>query len=236
MADITTCQQWYELNLAALRFREMHRAAGVPAVVIGLFVWRIPGLLGLRVRGGMVFPEKVTLMWDEPFDEIEERPEDEELADMGFRLLSSFELPEFSGNNITHLHQDEARTTYAEVVLTQAQGMTLAGVTLTSHLPGPVPVKTIRAWKASPLDRPEEFPVRCVPGPLRKMYKAHRACLDELGQKPAPTSREEFERTSAELYRVLAEHYIARGLWVEARPQLVKQLLREKGLKQARPS
>jgi hypothetical protein len=236
MADITTCQQWYELNLAALRFREMNRAAGIPAVVIGLFAWRIPALLGLRVPGGMVFPEKVTLMWDEPFDEIDERREDEELAELGFRLLSSFELPEFSGDNITHLHQDEARTTYAEVVLSRAKGMSMAGITLTSHLPGPVPVKTVRAWTASPLDRPEEFPVRRVPGSVKKMYRAHRDWLDELGQQPAQTSREEFERTSAELYRVLADHYIARGLWIEARPALVKQLLRDKGLKQARRS
>jgi hypothetical protein len=236
MADITTCQQWYELNMAALRFKEIERAAGVAGVVIGLFIWRLPGLLGLRVPGGMLFPEKVALMWDEPFDEIDEVTEDEQLADAGFRLLSSFELPEFSGDNITHLHQDEARTTYAEVVLSRAKGMSMSGITLTSHLPGPVPVKTIRAWTASPLDRPEEFPVRCVPGPVRKMYKAHRAWLDELGQKPALTSREEFERTSAELYRVLAEFYIARGLWIEARPHLVQQLLREKGLKRARGS
>jgi hypothetical protein len=235
MADITTCRQWYELNMAGLRFREIERAAGVAGVVIGLFLWRIPGLLGFRVRGGLLFPEKVTLMWDEPFDEIEEVTEDEQLAEMGFRLLSSFELPEFSGDNITHLHQDEARTTYAEVVLSRAKGMSMSAVTFTSHLPGPVPVKTIRAWKASPLDRPEEFPVRCVPGSLRKMYKAHRAWLDELGQQPAQTSRDEFERTSAELYRVLAEYYIARGLWIEARPELVKQLLRQKGLKLARP-
>jgi len=235
MADITTCEQWYELNLAALRFKEIDRAAGVAGVVIGLFIWRLPGLLGLRVPGGMLFPEKVTLMWDEPFDEIDEVTEDEQLADLGFRLLSSFELPEFSGDNITHLHQDKERTTYAEVILARAKGTSMSSVTLTSHLPGPVPVKTIRAWKASPLDRPEEFPpIRCVPGSLRKMYKAHRARLDELGQKPALTSREEFERTSAELYRVLAEYYIARGLWIEARPDLVKKLLREKGLKRAR--
>jgi hypothetical protein len=235
MADVTTCRRWYELNLAALRLREMYRADGVAAVGIGLFLWRIPGLFGARVRGGLLFPEAVTLMWEEPRDEVEE---DDRLLDLGLELLGAFELPEFSGDNITHLYHDADRTTYCEAVLSRARGMTRYGLTLSSHLPGPSPLllKTVRAWKSSPLDRPEAFPVRCVGGSVEAVYEAHRDWLADCGREPIPTSRKRFDETSARHYRMLRDVYVERGLWVEARPWLVKQLLRDKGLKRARPS
>jgi hypothetical protein len=234
MADVTKCRRWYELNLAALRLRELYRADGVAAVCIGLVIWRLPGLFGIRIPAGLLFPEKVTLMWEEPRDEVDE---DERLLDLGFELLGAFELPEFSGDNITHVYHDEERTTYAEVVFSRAKGMTGYSLTFSSHLPGPSPLllKTLRAWKSSPLDRPEEFPVRCVSGSLEAAYQAHRDWLDDCGQEPIRTSRNEFDRTSAEHYGMLRDVYVERGVWVESRPHLVKQLLRDKGLKRPKP-
>lgn len=235
MADVTKCRRWYELNLAALRLRELYRADGVAAVGIGLFLWRLPGLFGFRIPSGTLFPEKVTLMWEEPRDEVEE---DDRLLDLGFELLGAFELPEFTGDNLTQLYHDEERTTYCEVVYSRAKGMTGYALTFSSHLPGPSPllIKTVRAWKSSPLDRPREFPVRCVGGPLEAVYQAHRDWLAGCEREPMRTSRDRFDETSAAHYRMLRDVYVERGVWVEARPALVKQLLRDKGLKRAKPS
>src|SRR5262245_13646825 len=234
MADVTKCRQWYELNLAGLRLREVYRAAGPAGVLLGLFVWRIPGMLGARSPGGLLFPEDVTLLWDVPDEEV---AEDERLLDLGFEFLAAFELPEFSGDNLTTLYHDAERTTYCESVFSRAQGTSAAAMVFTSHLPGPSPVliKTVQTWKASPLDRPEEMPVQCVPGSLERAYDAHREWLRMLDQAPIRTSRDRFEKASAEHHRILSDFYAERGVWVEARPGLVKNLLRQKRLKPAKP-
>jgi hypothetical protein len=211
----------------------VYRAAGPSGAVFGLFMFNLPGLLGVRLPGGLLFPEDVTLIWDVPDEEIEE---DERLLDLGFEVLASFELPEFSGDNLTTLYHDAERTTFCEVIFTRAQGESAGGMVFSSHFPGPSPllVKTVLSWKASPLDRPEEMPVQCVPGPPEKAYEAHREWLGTLDQAPVRTSRDQFEKAGAEHYRMLCDLYVERGVWVKARPGLVTQLLRQKGLKRAR--
>jgi hypothetical protein len=235
MADVTKCRQWYELNLAALQLREVYRATGPIETVLGLFLWRIPGLLGVRMPAGLLFPEEVTLLWDVPRDEVEEN---EKLLDLGFEFLAAFELPEFSGDNLTTLYHDAERETYCEVVFSRARGESGGGIVFSSHFPGPSPLlaKTVRSWKVSPLERPEEFLAQCVPGSLEQAYQAHRRWLGELSQAPLPTSRDLFEKRNVEHHRMLGDRCVERGVWVEARPALVKSLLRQKRLKQARPN
>lgn len=229
-SHVTRCRRWYELNLAALKMRELYRSGGIGTAILGLFLFRLPGLLGMRLPGGMIFPGEVTVIWDVSLDELEEQ---EDLYDLGFRPLGAFELPEFSGINDTLVLRDRDKTTYCEVINVRAQGETGVGVAFSSYRAGEPEqlLKTIQSWKVSPLDRPEDFPCQCVPGRIDAAYDAHREWVESFGGELVPTSLEHFLEASARNHRVLMKHWIARGLYLEARPDVLKKHLKAKELK-----
>jgi hypothetical protein len=211
----------------------LHRSGGLGAAILGLFLWRIPGLFGATIRGGMVFPSEVTVVWDV---DVEELAEQDDLLDLGFRPIAAFELPEFSGVNDTLLLRDRDRTTYCEVINARAQGEVGVGFAFSSYLAGKPErlLKTVQSWKTAPLDRPDDFPCQCVPGPAEDAYEAHVDWVASFGGALVPASRDHFLEAAARDHRRLMKHWTARGAFVEARPHLVRQLLRQKGLKQER--
>jgi hypothetical protein len=218
------------LNLAALRFREMRRSAGWGGALGGTLLWGVPKLLGVVVRSTVLFPAEVTLIWDVPLGAIDVP---EELLELGFEMLGAFELPEFTGDNVTCMLRDLDRQTYCEIVYARAHGMEQSALSFQSTLRGARPrwLKTVQEWRASPLDRPDDTPCRCVPGRLAETYAAHRRWLQTLESRPVETSRQHFLDCSVAEHRLLCARLVERRLWVEARPELVQQLLREKGLK-----
>jgi hypothetical protein len=225
------CRTWYELNLAGLRLREIYRSAGIGGAAIGLFLWRIPGLLGARISSGMVFPSEVTVVWEIDVEELEE---EEELLDLGFRPLGAYELPELSGDNETLLLRDRDRTTYCEAIRARAQGTTQIGLTFHSYLAGKqeMLLKTVQSRRTSPLDRPDDFPCQCVSGTVEEVYEGHRKWVASFDGELVRTSWEHFLDASARDHCRLMKHWAARGVYVDARPHLVRKLLKDKGLKQ----
>jgi hypothetical protein len=229
----TRCPTWYELNLAGLRVREVYRSAGVGGAVLGLFLWRIPGLFGARIPAGLVFPAEVTLVREIDVEDLEEQ---DDLLELGFRPLGAYELPELSGENDTLLLRDPDRTTYCEVVCARAKGTTQFAMTFHSYLAGEreMLLKTVQSRRTSPLDRPEEYPCQCVSGTAEEVYEGHRKWVDSFGGELVPTSFDHFLDAAARDHRTLMKHWAKRGLYVTARPHLVRKLLKDKGLKQPR--
>jgi hypothetical protein len=231
--ETTRCRKWYELNLAGLRLRELYRSGGVPAALLGLFLWRIPGLFGATIRGGLVFPGEITVIRNLDVEDLEER---DDLLDIGFRPLGAFELPELSGENETLLLRDRDRTTYCEVVYARAQGQIGLGLAFHSYLAGEpeMLLKTVQTLRTSPLDRPEDYPCQCAGGEAEDVYEAHRRWVASFDGEPVPTTLDQFLDAAARDHRKLMKHWAARGLYVEARPHLVRKLLKAKRLKQDR--
>jgi len=93
-------------------------------------------------------------------------------------------------------------------------------------------LKTVQSWKTSPLDRPGDFPCQCVRGPAEDVYEAHREWVASFGGELVRTTWDHFFDACVHDHRTLMKHWAARGVYVEARPHLVRKLLKEKGLRQ----
>jgi hypothetical protein len=229
---VSRCPQWYELNLAGLRFRELRKATNFGSALV-VYAISLPfRIFGAALRGGMLFPREVTVMWDVPLDEVDIP---EEFADLGFTVECAFELPEFSGENVTCLLLDRERTTFAEVLFARIQGMQSTGIVFSSELASdpPVHVKTTQKWEAAPLDYPDGYVVQCVPGLLADTYEAHYRLLKEQPQRPRAMDRQSFFEFSHRGHRRLGEYYVQRGVWIPAREEVIDKLLEQKGLEEA---
>ena len=224
---VTRCRRWYELNVAALRYREWRRATNWCMGLIGATLMAVPRVLRLPFHTGTLFPEEVTIIWDVPIDE---GTLPEELTLLGFRPLAALELPEFSGENLTCLLADEHRTTYCEVMQVRGEDQTaMSGISLTSYF-ADRRLKTVQSWQVAPLDQPENYLNRRVRGSLELAYFTHRQWLAEFAERPATTSRQHFIDVANAQHRRLGEYYAGRRLWLEAGADKVDALLRAKGL------
>jgi hypothetical protein len=228
---ITRCTQWYDLNLTALRPREIIRAAGWGTGLFGIVFTLFPRLFGLPIRTGTLFPAEVTVIWDVPFDEVDIP---DELSSLGFTNLHAFELPEFSGDNVTVLLADRDRRTFCEVVAVRMEGEHQTAVSFSSYFPGKPPsrIRTVQSWKANPLDQPEGYYNQCVPGTLTETYEAHRAWLSTFPTTAIETTWQNFlDRNHAD-HRFLCDYYAERRVWIDARDEDVDRLLRQKRLRE----
>lgn len=227
---VTRCKRWYELNLPKLRTRELARAAGWPMALFGAVLFSIHRLFGLRWGGGVFFPEEVTLIWDVPLSEIQAPSE---LDAIGFTPLAAFELPEFSGENVTGLFHDADRQTYCETFLVRTdEGVKGQGVSFSTYVAGEPRglMRTVQNWQAAPFDPAEHHRYQCVPGSLAQAYRAHRDWLGEASSRVLPTNLDNFWALSGEGHRLLGDYLRERGVWVEATSQEVGKLLSQKGL------
>ncbi len=228
---VTRCDRWYELNLPKLRTRELARASGWPMALFATLLFSVHRLFGLRWGGGVLFPAEVTLIWDVPITEIEAPAE---LDELGFTPLSAFELPEFSGENVTGLFHDAARSTYCEIFLVRTEeGVKGRGIAFSSFVPGNPRrlLRTVQNWQVAPFDPAEHQQYRCVPGTLADSYQAHGAWISEASPRILPATLDNFWTFSGEGHRLLGEYLRERGVWVDANPAAVAELLRRKGLR-----
>lgn len=229
---ITRCPEWFELNMSGLNAREVIRAAGWVQGLIGMLFIGLPKLFGVPLRTGTLFPSEVTLVWDVPLEEVEVP---DELAELGFKPIRAFELPEFTGENVTCVLGDQDQTIFCEVVFVRMpNGETGSGSSFTSYFPGEplTRIKTFTEWKVSPLDQPEEFMNQMIPGSLTNAYEAHRSWLNTFTTKAIPTTFENFVHRNSIDHCRLRDIYVQRHVWIEAKDEDVARLLRKKRLRE----
>ncbi len=230
---VTRCRRWYELNLGALRFREIRRAVGWWKAPMTALMFGITRRLGTLPRTRTLFPEDVTVIWDVPLDQASPPPE---LEALGFTPLVAFELPEFSGENVTCLFADPERKVYCELSWARgSEDMEMSNFSFSSYFPG-LPrhrLKTVSTWHVVPLDQPAGFRNRKARGGLAAVYRAHRRWLATVPEQPTETTRANFFTACHEDHRVLCDLYVARQVYVPAQPEDVARLLIAKGLRRA---
>lgn len=225
---VSRCPRWYELNMHALSFTEMRRACdSFLQAVIGFAYFRLLG--GTAPGAAILVPESITVVETVAVEGLELPGE---LADMGFTLAQAFHLPEFTGDNLTCCFIDRHGTSTCDVVFARVNDQFQSEAIFYSHFGGrPIrSIKTIGAWRADPLERPPEKPVRCVPGDLRTRYEAHRQWLSSEPGTPERLTWERILAMSHDSHRELVQHYLARGVYRPASLPRVTALLRRKGL------
>ena len=117
-----------------------------------------------ELKGNDLAPLEVTLV--EP---IAGEPQvGREIERLGFTKLAAFTLPEFTGDNATHVYLDHAGTTLAEAVWFKATGGERNTVALSSLIEGAAMsrLRTVEEPRDAPLDPPPGWAVRFQAGPL----------------------------------------------------------------------
>lgn len=220
---VTRCTTWLRLRMRGLRFSEIARAVG-PGM--GAFGWLLSRLFELK--GNELQPLEVTLI--EP---IAGEPQvGREIERLGFTKLAAFALPEFTGDNATHVYVDRAGTTVAEAVWLKTPGGERSTVAFSSMIEGgPVTrLRTVEAWRDAPLDPPPGWRVRAHAGALAERADGHRAALAALEGKPArlePAALFDYLHAS---HLEATRHAWTRGAYQVAEPELVAALFAAKGL------
>lgn len=225
---VSRCPCWYELNLHALSFKEMKRATdSALQAVLGFAFFRLLG--GVASGPAILVPEEITVVETVDITGLELPSE---LADMGFTLAQAFHLPEFTGDNLTCCFIDRHGTSTCDVVFARVNDQFQSEAIFYSHFGGqPIrSIKSIGSWRADPLERPAEKPVRCVPGDLRTRYEAHRQWLASEPGTPQRLTWETVLAMSHDSHRELVQHYLARGVYRPAPLPHVTALLRRKRL------
>lgn len=209
--------------MRGLRFREIARAVGPWMGALGWALSRVADL-----KGDELAPLEVTLV--EP---IAGEPQvGREIERLGFTKLAAFTLPEFTGDNATHVYVDQAGTTLAEAVWFKAPGGERSTVALSSMLEGgPVTrLRTVEETRDAPLDPPPGWLVRFQIGSFVERCEGHRAALAALEGTPVPvvlaTLFDQLHLGHLEGLR----HALARGAYQVAEPELVEALFAAKGL------
>ncbi|OGQ13171.1 MAG: hypothetical protein A2138_05060 [Deltaproteobacteria bacterium RBG_16_71_12] len=226
---VTRCSTWLRLRLRGLRYREIARAVGPWMGGLGWALSRVAEL-----KGNDLAPLEVTLV--EP---IAGEPQvGREIERLGFTKLAAFTLPEFTGDNATHVYLDHAGTTLAEAVWFKATGGERNTVALSSLIEGAAMsrLRTVEEPRDAPLDPPPGWAVRFQAGPLSERVEGHRAALAALDGKSvrvdAATLFDQLHLGHLEGMR----HALARGAYQPAEPELVEALFADKGLLREPPA
>ncbi|MBI1944113.1 MAG: hypothetical protein HYS27_00380 [Deltaproteobacteria bacterium] len=220
---VTRCTTWLRLRMRGLRYREISRAVGPWMGALGWALSRVTELSSNELA-----PLEVTLI--EP---IAGEPQvGREIERLGFTKLAAFTLPEFTGENSTHVYLDHAGTTLAEAVWFKAVGGERTTVALSSLVEGGsvTRLRTVELPKDAPLDPPPGWLVRFQAGALGDRVDGHRAALAALTGKPVSVE-------PATLYDHLhighleaMRHAFTRGAYQAAEPAQVEALFAAKGL------
>lgn len=209
--------------MRGLRFGEIARAVGPWVGALGWALSRV-----LELKSNDLLPLEVTLI--EP---VAGEPQvGREIERLGFTKLTAFALPEFTGDNATHVYLDHAGTTLAEAVWLKTPGGERSTVAFSSMVEGgPLTrLRTVEAWRDAPLDPPPGWQVRAQGGALTERAAGHRAALAALAGAPVrlePASLLDYLHAS---HLEATRHAQARGAYEVAEPELVEALLAAKGL------
>ncbi len=220
---VTRCQTWLRLRMRGLRYREIARAVGPWMGALGWALSRV-----LVLRGNDLLPVEVTLV-----DPIGGEPQvGREIERLGFTKLGAFTLPEFTGDNASHVYLDDAGTTLAEAVWLKTPGGERATVALSSLIEGgPVTrLRSVEQWRDAPLDPPPGWQVHAHAGALAERVAGHRAALTALAGQPVriePAAYLDYLHAS---HLEAARYAWTRGAYEVAEPELVGALLADKGL------
>lgn len=214
---VTHCTTWLRLRMRGLRFREISRAVGPWMGGLGWALSRVAEL-----KGNDLMPLEVTLVEPIGGEPLVAR----ELERAGFEKLSAFTLPEFTGENASHVYVDRDQRTLAEAIWFKGTGGERTTVAFSSLLEeGPVRrLRTVEAARDAPLDPPEGWAVRVDAGSLAERADRHRAALAALGHRAVrvdgTTLLDHLHLGHLESTR----HALARGAYQVAEPELVEAL------------
>ena len=220
---VTRCATWLRLRMRGLRYREIARAVGPWMGGVGFLLSRVAEL-----RGDDLIPLEVTLV--EP---ITGEPQvGREIERLGFTKLAAFTLPEFTGENASHVYASQDGGAIAEAIWFKGTGGERTTVAFSSLIEGG-PIRRLRSVELprdAPLDPPEGWAVHFDAGTLAERAERHRAALAALQGKPvhvdAATFLDQLHLGHLESMR----YSLGRGASQVAEPELVEALFAAKGL------
>ena len=209
--------------MRGLRYRELARAVGPWMGGLGFVLSRVTEL-----KGEDLIPLEVTLI--EP---ITGEPQvGREIERLGFAKLGAFTLPEFTGDNASHLYVAHDGGTIAEAIWFKGTGGERTTVAFSSLIEGgPVArLRSVELPRDAPLDPPEGCVVHHQGGTLAERAERHRTALADVTGTPvrmdALTIFEHLHIGHLESMR----YALARGAYQVAEPELVAKLFAAKGL------
>ena len=223
---ITHCSTWLRLRMRGLRFRELSRAVGS---FMGGFGWVLSRVAELKTTD--LLPLEVTVV--EPI--AGEPRVARELERAGFEKLMAFTLPEFTGENASHVYVDREQRTVAEAIWFKSAGGERSTVAFSSLIEeGPVRrLRSVELTRDAPLDPPPGWAVRYDGGELAERAGRHREALLALGHRAvrvdAVTLLDQLHLGHLESTR----HGLTRGAYQVAEAELVEELMRSHRLQRA---
>ena len=232
----TRCERWYRINVTALSVGELRRATGGgPGFWLSLPLHLLGKLLGRANLADDLVPEAITAI-ERPEVEL---PVPEPVAALGFKPLLSLSLPEFSGRNLVHMLVDEPRETICEFIAALGEEggapWSASDVVLASGLESGPMLRTLPSPRAYPTLPPPGHHVVVAPGLApAALYARHRDELARLaaecGSTPIVFDEARAIDVARRSHRELVAFQVSRGVFVEAAPALVDQLLRDNAL------
>lgn len=213
--------------MRGLQFRELSRAVGP---WMGGFGWVLSRVAELKTAD--LLPLEVTVV--EP---IAGEPQvARELERAGFGKVMAFTLPEFTGENASHVYVDRDQRTVAEAIWFKSAGGERSTVAFSSLIEeGPVRrLRSVEQTRDAPLEPPAGWAVRYDGGALAERADRHREALAAVGHRAvrvdAVTLLDQLHLGHLENTR----HGLTRGAYQVAEPELVEQLFQTNRLQRDR--